>query len=109
MWRLVEVQAELFESQHEAAYMRVELKRLSEVHDASLKMGCWAPRSPTTIFDHGFECCEIILHSHYPEIGLAIESLVLVNAFLEMVRIMRARGVSLIEALDSSYLYLPEQ
>lgn len=63
-------------------------------------------KSSTSSYDHGFECYEMIFHSHSPKIEPIVKPLIPMDAFIEeRVRMLWARSVKLLEELDSCYLY----
>lgn len=81
---LAKMREELFESWHEVVDLRAEPNRQSKTHGASLEVGHRAP-TPQAIsqsiaiasFKWGFECCDVILHSCYPEVELVTSLLFL--------------------------------
>lgn len=63
-----------------------------------------------SLFNQGFECCEMMFCGCYLEIGAIIEPLIPVSTSIEeRVSIMRARRARLMEALNFSYVYFPKQ
>lgn len=64
----------------------------------------------TNSLDHGFACCEMMLHGHYLEIRLVINPLIPTNASIgERVRTMQDRRERLIEECNTCYVHFLDQ